>query len=148
MLDSVLRPALAEWQPGAFASALAEKLLAQGRLDRTSLERAKRLAAEGGFEFPLVLLTVGFAITALGPGSLSVDSWLGIDNWAGINWTIDPAARVHEAGRALALHDLGLHLAVHAAFAHVLRVERDARQAVGGGRRSGASRAGCSVRST
>jgi putative oxidoreductase len=50
-------------------------------------------AAEGGFEFPLVLLTVGFAITALGPGSLSVDHWLGIDNWAGINWTINPAAR-------------------------------------------------------
>src|SRR3954447_12549377 len=50
-------------------------------------------AAEGGFEFPLVVLTVGFAITALGPGSLSVDSWLGIDNWAGINWTINPAAR-------------------------------------------------------
>ena len=50
-------------------------------------------AAEGGFEFPLVLLTVGFAITALGPGSLSVDSWLGIDNWAGIHWTINPAAR-------------------------------------------------------
>jgi putative oxidoreductase len=50
-------------------------------------------AAEGGFEFPLVLLTAGFAITALGPGSLSVDSWLGIDNWAGVDWTIDPAAR-------------------------------------------------------
>ena len=50
-------------------------------------------AAEGGFEFPLVLLTVGLAITALGPGSLSVDSWLGIDNWAGINWMINPAAR-------------------------------------------------------
>src|SRR3954453_13468889 len=50
-------------------------------------------AAEGAFEFPLVLLTVGFAITALGPGSLSVASWLRIDNWAGINWTINPAAR-------------------------------------------------------
>jgi putative oxidoreductase len=50
-------------------------------------------AAEGGFEFPLVLLTVGIAITALGPRSLSVDSWLGIDNWAGIDWTINPAAR-------------------------------------------------------
>src|SRR4051794_39496516 len=50
-------------------------------------------AAEGGFEFPLMLLTVGFAITALGPGSLSVDSWLGIDNWAGSNWTINAAAR-------------------------------------------------------
>jgi putative oxidoreductase len=50
-------------------------------------------AAEGGFEYPLVLLTVGFVITALGAGSLSVDSWLGVDNWAGINWTINPAAR-------------------------------------------------------
>jgi putative oxidoreductase len=50
-------------------------------------------AAEGGFEFPLVLLSVGFVITALGPGSLSVGSWLGIDNWAGINWTINPATR-------------------------------------------------------
>jgi putative oxidoreductase len=50
-------------------------------------------AAEGGFEFPLVLLTVGFAVTALGAGSLSVDSWLGIDNWAGIGSTISPAAR-------------------------------------------------------
>jgi hypothetical protein len=43
---------------------------------------------------------VGFAITALGPGSLSVDSWLGIDNWAGINWPINPAAR---SGIALAV---------------------------------------------
>lgn len=50
-------------------------------------------SAEGGFEFPLVLLMVGFVVTALGAGSLSADSWLGIDNWAGINWTIDPAAR-------------------------------------------------------
>ena len=50
-------------------------------------------AAEGGFEFPLVLLTVAFVVTALGAGSLSVDAWLGIDNWAGVHWTIDPAAR-------------------------------------------------------
>jgi putative oxidoreductase len=50
-------------------------------------------AAEGGFELPLVLLMVGFVVTALGAGSLSVNSWLGIDNWAGINWTINPAAR-------------------------------------------------------
>jgi putative oxidoreductase len=50
-------------------------------------------AAEGGFEFPLVVLTVGFAVTALGPGSLSVDSWLGLDDWAAIDWTINPAAR-------------------------------------------------------
>ena len=47
----------------------------------------------GGFEYPLVLLTAGFVITALGAGSLSLDSWLGVDNRAGINWTIDPAAR-------------------------------------------------------
>jgi putative oxidoreductase len=50
-------------------------------------------AAEGGFEFPLVLMNVAFGITALGPGSLSVDSWLGIDNWAGINLTNNAAAR-------------------------------------------------------
>ena len=50
-------------------------------------------AAEGGLEFPLVLLTAGFVITSLGPGSLSIGSWLGIDNWAGIDWTINPAAR-------------------------------------------------------
>jgi hypothetical protein len=40
------------------------------------------------------VLTGSFADTALGPGSLSVDSWLGIDNWAGINLTINPAARL------------------------------------------------------
>jgi putative oxidoreductase len=50
-------------------------------------------AAEGGFEFPLVLLMVGFVVTALGAGSLSLNSWLGIDNWAGIDWTINPAVR-------------------------------------------------------
>jgi putative oxidoreductase len=68
-------------------------------------------AAEGGFELPLVLLTVSFANTALGPGSLSVDSWLGIDNWAGINWTINPAAR-----SAIALA-IGLAVAVVVALA-------------------------------
>jgi len=50
-------------------------------------------AAEGGLEFPLVLLTVGFVITALGAGSLSVNAWLGIDNWAGIGGAISPAGR-------------------------------------------------------
>jgi hypothetical protein len=43
--------------------------------------------------FPLVLLTVAPRSRHWVPGSPSVDSWLGIDNWAGINWTINPAAR-------------------------------------------------------
>src|SRR4051794_33331072 len=42
---------------------------------------------------PPLLHAAGHRGTALGPGSLSVDSWLGIDIWAGINWTINPAAR-------------------------------------------------------
>ena len=50
-------------------------------------------AAEGGFEFPLLLLTLGFAITALGPGSYSIDGWAHIDNWAGIDWSISVVAR-------------------------------------------------------
>jgi putative oxidoreductase len=56
--------------------------------------------AEGGFEFPLLLLAVSFVITALGPGSYSIDNWAGVDNWAGIDWSISPAA---SAGIALAV---------------------------------------------
>jgi putative oxidoreductase len=49
--------------------------------------------AEGGFEFPLLLLAVGFVITSLGAGSYSIDGWAGVDNWAGIHWSISPVAR-------------------------------------------------------
>jgi putative oxidoreductase len=56
--------------------------------------------AEGGFEFPLLLLTASFVITALGPGSYSVNEWAGVSNWAGIHWSISQVGR---AGIVLAI---------------------------------------------
>ena len=44
-------------------------------------------AQDGGFEFPLVLATVAFAVAAIGPGSLSLDDAFGIE-WAGLKWAI------------------------------------------------------------
>jgi putative oxidoreductase len=58
-------------------------------------------AAEGGFEFPLVLLAVSFVVTALGAGTYSFNHWLDISNWAGIHgWAMSHVAR---AGIALAI---------------------------------------------
>jgi putative oxidoreductase len=48
---------------------------------------------EGGFEFPLVLLAVGFVISALGAGSYSFNHWLDVNNWAGVHWAIGHSAR-------------------------------------------------------
>jgi putative oxidoreductase len=57
--------------------------------------------AEGGFEFPLLLLAVAFVITALGAGSYSFNNWLDVSNWAGIHgWEMSNVAR---AGIALAI---------------------------------------------
>jgi putative oxidoreductase len=44
----------------------------------------------GGFEYPLVLATVAFAVAALGPGSISLDDVFGID-WSGLKWAIGAA---------------------------------------------------------
>jgi putative oxidoreductase len=44
----------------------------------------------GGFEFPLVMATVAFAIAAIGPGTLSLDHAFGID-WHGLWWAIGAA---------------------------------------------------------
>ena len=44
-------------------------------------------AADGGFEFPLVLATVAFAVTAIGAGRYSLDSLFGI-GWASLAWAI------------------------------------------------------------
>jgi putative oxidoreductase len=50
--------------------------------------------AEGGFEFPLVLLSVSFVVTALGAGSYSFNHWLDVSNWAGIHgWEMSNVAR-------------------------------------------------------
>jgi putative oxidoreductase len=48
---------------------------------------------EGGFEFPLLLLALGFVISALGAGSYSINHWLGVSNWAGIDWSMSDVAR-------------------------------------------------------
>jgi putative oxidoreductase len=57
-------------------------------------------AAEGGFEFPLVLLALSFVITALGAGSYSINHWLDVSNWLGIHWSMSDVAR---AGIVLAI---------------------------------------------
>lgn len=50
-------------------------------------------SADGGFEYPLVLLALSFVVSALGPGSYSLDAWAGIGNWIGIHWAVSDAAR-------------------------------------------------------
>jgi putative oxidoreductase len=58
-------------------------------------------AAEGGFEFPLVLLALAFVISATGAGSYSFNHWLDVSNWAGIHgWDMSNVAR---AGVVLAI---------------------------------------------
>src|SRR5882757_1154921 len=49
--------------------------------------------ADGGIEFPLVILTMAYLASALGPGSLSIESWAGIANWTGIHFAADDAVR-------------------------------------------------------
>jgi putative oxidoreductase len=44
-------------------------------------------AADGGFEFPLVLGAVAFAVTAIGAGRYSLDNLFGID-WASLSWAV------------------------------------------------------------
>jgi putative oxidoreductase len=51
----------------------------------------------GGFEFPLLMLTTAYVVSAIGPGSLSIDSWAGIGNWTGIHWTAQDAVRAGAA---------------------------------------------------
>jgi putative oxidoreductase len=51
----------------------------------------------GGFEFPLLMLTAVYVVSAIGPGSLSIDSWAGIGNWTGIHWAAQDAVRAGAA---------------------------------------------------
>jgi putative oxidoreductase len=53
--------------------------------------------SDGGFELPLVMLTVARAVSALGPGSYSIDSWVGVANWADVHWAAADAARAGAA---------------------------------------------------
>lgn len=48
---------------------------------------------EGGFEFPLLLLALGFVISALGAGSSSINTSAHVSNWAGIDWSMSHVAR-------------------------------------------------------
>jgi putative oxidoreductase len=56
--------------------------------------------ADGGFEFPLMLMMVAFVISAFGAGSYSVNAWAHVSNWAGIHWAMSHVAR---AGIVLAI---------------------------------------------
>jgi putative oxidoreductase len=52
---------------------------------------------DGGFELPLLYLTIGFAISAIGPGAYSIDSWAGIANWTGVHWAVSDEVRAAAA---------------------------------------------------
>jgi hypothetical protein len=54
--------------------------------------------ADGGFEYTLTLATTAFVVTALGPGGYSINAWLDVDNWAGLDSTISDPARAALAG--------------------------------------------------
>lgn len=51
----------------------------------------------GGFEFPLLMVTTAYVVSALGPGSLSIDHLAGIDNWIRIPWAAQDAIRAGAA---------------------------------------------------
>lgn len=51
----------------------------------------------GGFEFPLLIMASAYLVSALGPGSLSINHWAGIDNWIHISWAAQDSARTGEA---------------------------------------------------
>jgi hypothetical protein len=71
----------------------------------------------GGFEFPLLMLTAVYAVSAIGPGSLSIDSWAGIGDWTGIHWAAQDAVR---AGAAVGIGAFAGLLAL--AAGHVARI--------------------------
>jgi putative oxidoreductase len=48
-------------------------------------------SSDGGYEYNLVLAAVAFAVTAIGPGTLSLDNALGLDD-GGIGWALGALA--------------------------------------------------------
>ena len=54
-------------------------------------------SSAGGFEFPLLMLASAYVVSALGPGTLSLDHAFGIGNWAGIHWSATDAVRAGAA---------------------------------------------------
>ena len=74
--------------------------------------------SDGLFELPLLMLTIGYFINVLGPGSLSIDSWAGIANWTGVHWAASDEVRSGAAvgiGAAAGLLTLA-YGSVHTAF--------------------------------
>jgi len=59
MLAAELSRSPDEWQPEAFADALGRLLIERGRLDEKSLDRGRRLAADGGGRLDAVLTQLG-----------------------------------------------------------------------------------------
>jgi putative oxidoreductase len=51
----------------------------------------------GGFEFPLLMLTSVYVVSALGPGTLSIDNWAGIGDWTAIHWAAADSVRAGAA---------------------------------------------------
>jgi hypothetical protein len=83
----------------------------------------------GGFEFPLLLLALGFVISAVGAGSYSINHWLGVSNWDGIEWSMSLVGR---AAIALAI-GVGAGLAT-GLVGHVAR-SASSQMPVGGAKR-------------
>ena len=59
MLAAPNRPTLQEWSPEAFAAALGDRLIEQGKLDTNGLERARSLVEESGGRLDAVLTQLG-----------------------------------------------------------------------------------------
>jgi putative oxidoreductase len=49
--------------------------------------------ADGGFEFNLTLVACAYVVSALGPGSHSLDNAFDVGNWAGVHWSMSTAGR-------------------------------------------------------
>ena len=54
-------------------------------------------SSAGGLEFPLLMLTSAYVVSAIGPGTLSLDSAFGVSNWLGIHWSAGDPARAGAA---------------------------------------------------
>lgn len=75
--------------------------------------------ANGGFEFPLLMLTAAYVVSALGgPGDYSLDNAFAIGNWAGIGWSASEAVKAGAAVGAGAVAAL-LTLAFARAWARI-----------------------------
>jgi phage tail tape-measure protein len=67
---------------------------------------------------------MSYLVSALGPGSFSIDSWAGIGNWTGIHWVVADDVR---AGAAVGIGAAAGLLVL--AFARALRAWEEQRHA-------------------